>query len=148
MRPLAQVNEAVVPVDGNDRRIVQSLDEFQLVWLVREQVLSLMPAQFLALEGKSARHCFPHQALDSLQVFWGEGAGNVEVVVEAVLGRGADAHLGLGEQLQHRVGHDVGRRVAHGVAVGVGFADVGVVEGAVVQHDSFLPVWKWVSNPL
>ena len=48
-----------------------------------------------------------HPLLDGLEVIGGEGLVDVEVVVEAVLDRRADAQLGLGEQLLHGLGHDV-----------------------------------------
>ncbi len=48
------------------------------------------------------------------------GSGGVELVVEAVLDRRADAELGLGEDVLHGLGHDVRRGVAqHHQAVGV-----------------------------
>ena len=59
------------------------------------------------------------------EVLLGEAAaGLVEVVVEAVLDRGADGHLGAREEALHGVGHDVGGRVADDrQAVGIGGAD-------------------------
>ena len=148
VRPLAQVNEPVMPVDGYDRRILQPLDEFQLVGLPRKQFLRFAAGQFLPLEWEGAGDGFPHQGFDLLQVIGREGAGDVKIVVETVQGGRPDAHLGFGKQLQDRVGHHVRRRVAHGVAMGVGFADVGVVKGAMVQHDSFLRRRKCVSKSL
>jgi hypothetical protein len=54
-----------------------------------------------------------HRLLDLREVVLGEGAlGLLEVVVEAVVDRGADGDLGAREEPLHRVGHDVGRRVA------------------------------------
>jgi len=57
-----------------------------------------------ALVGQVARLDFPHTGLDLVQVLRGEGSGPVEIVIEAVFDRRANAQLGLGEQLQHRRG--------------------------------------------
>ena len=48
-----------------------------------------------------------HPLLDALEVVGGERAADVEVVVEAVLDRRADAELGLGEELLHGLRHHV-----------------------------------------
>ncbi len=52
-----------------------------------------------------------HALLELRQVLGSEGAVDLEVVVEAVLDRGTDAELGLGELLLHRLGEDVCRGV-------------------------------------
>jgi hypothetical protein len=48
-----------------------------------------------------------HARLDALQVVRAERLRHVEVVVEAVLHRRADAELGLGEQVLHGLRHHV-----------------------------------------
>ena len=59
-----------------------------------------------------------HLGLDRGEVVVAErlAAGQLEVVVEAVLDRRADRELGAGEQLRDGLGHDVRRRVAQHVA--------------------------------
>ena len=104
---LAKIDEAIVPVDGEGRGFVQAFYQLKLIGLFRKELLGLVPIQFLPDEGEAARDAFFHQGLDAFQVFRGEGTGDVEVVVEPVLGGRSDAHLGFRKQLQHRVGHDV-----------------------------------------
>ena len=53
-----------------------------------------------------------HAGLDHLQLVGGEGLGAGEVVVEAVLDRRADRHLGVGIELLPRRRHDMGGVVA------------------------------------
>jgi hypothetical protein len=65
-----------------------------------------------------------HLLLDGLEILGRERPLDVEVVVEAVLDRRADAQLGLGEQLLHGLRHDVRGGVAQDVqAVGGGDLD-------------------------
>ena len=61
-----------------------------------------------------------HLLLDGLEVLGGERLLDVEVVVEAVLDRRADAELGLGEELLHGLGHDVRGGVAQDVQAVLG----------------------------
>ena len=57
-----------------------------------------------------------HRLLDRLEILVGEAAaGLLEVVVEAVVDRRPDRHLGAGKELLHRVRHDVGGGVADDV---------------------------------
>jgi len=53
-----------------------------------------------------------HAGFDDLEVLRGEGAGQIEVVVETVLNRRTDGDLRFGEHLQDRFCHDVGGGVA------------------------------------
>jgi hypothetical protein len=55
-----------------------------------------------------------HAGVDAIEVVGREGGPvrQVEVVVEAVLDRRADAERGVGEQVEHRLGQHVGGRVA------------------------------------
>src|SRR5690606_18805581 len=77
----------------------------------------------------------PHAGLDALEVLGLErrAPGQLEVVVEAVLDRRADAEGGPREEVEHRLGEDVGGRVADrgGAAFAVGRDDGDAV--AVVQ---------------
>ena len=45
-------------------------------------------------------------------------AGQVEVIIEAILDGRADGELGVGEDFQHRPGHQVGGGVAHAGQIG------------------------------
>ena len=60
-----------------------------------------------------------HPRLDRREVFGRQRAGQVEVVVEAVVDGRADAQLRAREELEHGLGHDVRGGVAHGVDRGV-----------------------------
>ena len=68
-----------------------------------------------------------------LEVLRGERLVDVEVVVEAVLDRRADAELGLGEQLLHGLGHDVRGGVPQDVAAVVA-GDVHRLDHVAVAH--------------
>ena len=61
-----------------------------------------------------------HLLLDGLEVLGRERLLDVEVVVEAVLDRRADAQLGLGEELLHGLRHDVRGGVAQDVQAVLG----------------------------
>ncbi len=61
-----------------------------------------------------------HPGLDLLQVGRHERHLDVEVVVEAVLDRRADAELGVGPEVLHRLGHHVGGGVAQDVVAVLG----------------------------
>ena len=78
-----------------------------------------------------------HLLLERGEVLGGEGPLGVEVVVEAVLDRRADAEPRAGEQLLHGLGEHVGGRVPDDrAAVGAGGGhrlDVGVGLGSPVQ---------------
>ena len=67
-----------------------------------------------------------HPGVDALEVVVGERAavGQLEVVVEAVLDRRADAERGAGEQVEHGLGQHVGGRVADRERPRVGVASV------------------------
>ncbi len=91
-------------------------DQLDLVGLVgqladRVAVGDRPPGELLALLDDLA-----HPRLDLLEVLRDERGRHVEVVVEAVGDRRADAQLGLGEQLLDRLGHHVRGRVPQDVA--------------------------------
>ncbi len=104
--------ELVTP-DLHDVRVTGLVvDEFEFVGLAGQFAAGLVlglvhPAgEQLALLDDG-----PHPLLELLKVFRGEGGRHIEVVVEAVGDRRADAQLGVWEQLLHRLGQDVGRGV-------------------------------------
>jgi hypothetical protein len=126
VRPPAQVLEGVVPVGGENRALAgrervavfvgaalqDVLDELQLVGLILEQRAGLLRGDLPADEGVVPGDDLPHPRLDPLQVLRRQGAGQIEIVVEAVLDGRPDPQLALGEHLQDRLGHDVGAGVA------------------------------------
>ena len=74
-----------------------------------------------------------HLLLDGLEVLGREGLLDVEVVVEAVLDRRADAQLGLGEELLHGLRHDVRGGVAQDVETVLG-GDLDGLDLVAVLH--------------
>src|SRR6185312_3433034 len=74
-----------------------------------------------------------HHLPKRLQVFGGEGLGDVKVEVEAVGDVRADAELGVGAQLLHGLGHDVGSGVAQHVQAVGGIDGDGLHGGALFQ---------------
>ncbi len=66
-------------------------DQLQLVGLARELVASLLVGDDPAAEQLALLDDLAHLLLDRLQVIGAEWLGDVEVVVEAVLDRRADA---------------------------------------------------------
>ena len=113
MRAEAQIGPSIVAIDaepvpqgalGGLRR----LDDLPLVRLVREPLQSRRAVELLADEGLARRGDVPHPVLDLAEVFRRERRGQLEVVVEAVLDRGADGVLGARVEIAHGLGHDVG----------------------------------------
>ena len=137
VRALAQVEElGRVAVDadraaGGDLAAVElvgrltggldPLDDLELVRLVGEQAEGLVGRHLGAGEGLVGGDDLAHPGLDRPEVVVAERApaGQLEVVVEAVLDRRADRELGPREELRDGLGHDVRRRVAQHVAAGV-----------------------------
>ena len=76
----------------------------------------------MADEGLVLGHDVAHGGLDALEVLVAEGgpAGQLEVVVEAVLDDRADGEMGAGPQAEHGLGQDVGGRVAQDGPPGLG----------------------------
>ncbi len=108
-------------------------DELELVRLVGELLAGRLVGDDAAGEALAALLDLLHLLLDGLQVLRGEGPGHVEVVVEAVADRRADAELGLGEQLLHGLRHDVRGRVAQDVQAVFG-GDLHGLDGLAVLH--------------
>ena len=117
------------------------VDQFELVGLAGQLgaglVLGLVDP---AVEQLAFLDDLAHPLLERLEVLRGERLGHVEVVVEAVGDRRADAELGLREELLHRLRQDVGGGVPdHAAAVvGVGghrdHLDVGLRHPAEVAQ--------------
>ena len=98
-----------------------ALDDLALVGLVGEHLQGLVRRQVRAHERLVGGDDLAHPSFDRRQIVLVERppAGQVEVVVEAVLDRRPDRELGAGEQLRHGLRHHVGRGVAQHVAPGV-----------------------------
>ena len=74
-----------------------------------------------------------HFLLDLFQILVGElGVAQVHVIVEAVLGGGAEGEIGVGPQTLDGLSHDMGRRVADNVQF---FFLRAFLDGAVIVDD-------------
>ncbi len=90
-------------------------DQLQLVGLGGQFLAGVLVGDRTAGEALAALDDLLHLLLDAAEVVGVERLLDVEVVVEAVLDRRADAELGLREELLHRLGHHVGGGVAQDV---------------------------------
>lgn len=90
-------------------------DQLQLVRLGGQLLAGGLVGDHAAGELLPALDDLLHPLLDGLEVIGVEGLLDVEVVVEAVLDRRADAELGLGVELLHGLRHDVRGGVAQDV---------------------------------
>ena len=86
-------------------------DQLELVGLAGQLGARLVVADHAAREGLALLDDLLHLLVDAAEVLGGERGLDVEVVVEAVVDRRADAELGVGVELLHRLRHHVGRRV-------------------------------------
>ena len=115
MGTTAQVHERPVGVNRNDFVLAQVVDALELERVLLEALLGLRARDFFPDEGVIRLHHLHHLFFNRLQVLRREGASHVEVVVEAVLDRRAEADLGLRKDLPHRRGEHVRRRVTQHV---------------------------------
>ena len=111
--PLASTSSAPAPtarmiscLNGWSAKISQTF--FKVVLMAHERLVLLDDG--------------PHLGLDPFQVVVAEvhAAGELEVVVEAVVDHGADGVLGAGPQPEHRLGQDVRGGVTEHLTPGVG----------------------------
>ena len=103
-------------------------DQLDLVGLVGELVEGLGVGDRASGELLALLDDLAHPGLDLDQVLGDERGLDVEVVVEAVLDRRADAELRVGEEVLHGLGEHVGGRVAQDVAA------VGGVDGHALDQ--------------
>ena len=141
VRPPAEVEEGAIPVDGDDFVLGELVEPFELERVVGEEFAGLVPGDDAPFEGMVGTDDFAHALLDGLDLVRGEGLGNIEVVVEAVVDGGPETDTGIGDQFAHGGGQDMGGRVAQHaerfrVAVGEEAHGLAVGEGAV-QVDDF-----------
>ncbi|MEY9489802.1 hypothetical protein RKD26_005596 [Streptomyces calvus] len=113
------------------RRGALEADQLQLVRLARELLAGGVVADDAAGEALAALLDLLHLLLDGLEILGRERLVHVEVVVEAVPDRRADAQLGLGEQFLHGLGHDVRGGVAQDVQAVLG-RDLDALDGLAV----------------
>ncbi|MGX1268792.1 hypothetical protein RKD18_001986 [Streptomyces phaeoluteigriseus] len=114
-------------------------DQLQLVRLVGQLLAGGLVGHHAAGEPLPALLDLLHLLLDGLEVLGRERLLDVEVVVEAVLDRRADAQLGLGEDLLHGLRHDVRGGVAQDVQTVLG-GDLDAFHGhAVTQFVGEVP---------
>ncbi len=145
------VGPRVCPLSGVGRRVTLAalqLDELELVRLVGQLGVGVVVGRHSTREGLTLVDDLLHRPFERFEVVGRKGRLDVEVVVEAVADRRADAEHGLGVDLLHGLREHVGGRVAqHGepvrrvdghrldrVAVG---QDVGEIDEPVVdaRHD-------------
>ncbi len=106
-------------------------DQLQFVRLVGEFGAGGLVADLPASEALPLVDDLLHDFLEGLQIVRGEGVINVEVVVEPVCYRRADAKPGVGVDLLHGLGHHVGARVAQHIQA-VGRADIDAFDDIAV----------------
>jgi len=127
VRPTAQVGEAVMRIGRQFRGFIdlvaifvqpaffQSFDQLELVRLVLKQFAALIGRDRAAHEGIIPLDNVAHAFLDSLQVFRGEWAGQVKVVIKTFFDGRTDGKLSARKFLEHRLGHDMRSRVSNPV---------------------------------
>src|ERR671933_334976 len=111
MRAETQVDELALFID-RDVPVLQLIYDLQLVRVVLVEPLSLGLGDRETLYREITLGYLAHLLLDTRQVFVGDASGDVDVVVETVLYRGAYGELAPRIQLQDRLSHRVGCRVA------------------------------------
>src|SRR5439155_18749755 len=90
----------------------QVIDSLELERIVLEASLGLSSRDLFPLEWIVCLHNLHHLFFDNLQILRTEGPANVEIVVEAVFDRRAEADLRLREQLAHGGRQRMRRRMA------------------------------------
>src|SRR5690606_34000227 len=132
VRPAAQVGKGVLRVDRElagrlcDLAAVfvypaidQIINQLQLVGLILEKLAGFLGADLAHGEGVRLAHDGLHASLDPLQVFLGQRARQVEVVIKAVLDGRADGDFRVGKSLQNGLSHDMGGRMANTIQLAV-----------------------------
>ena len=114
VRPAAQIEPAVLVVERDRLPLGDVVEQLDLVVLALrlEPAPGVLAAHDLAAKRLVRRDDLGHAGLDPLQILGMERLVTREVVVEPVLDRRADGHLGARVQILDRLGHDVGAVVA------------------------------------
>ena len=103
VRALAQVDERPVGVGRDDLvRVGEVVEALELERIVDEPLPRFDRTHLLAHERELLRRDLPHLLLERLEVLGRERRRDLEVVVEAVLDRGAESDLRVGTQPSHR----------------------------------------------
>ncbi len=120
VRPAAQVDELALGVDADGLLVGQVLDELDLegLVLVLEEPERLVARQLGAGDRQVLGDDLGHLRLDARKVGVGDGLGEAEVVVEAVLDGRPDGVLGARPQALDRLGEHVRGAVAQDVDAG------------------------------
>ncbi len=120
VRTAAEIGELALRVEGDVA--LGCVDELDLVRLPLrlEAALRLVGGDLLARPGAALLQLAQHLGLDPLERLLADRLGELEVVVEAVLDRGADRDLHAGIEPAHRLGEQVrGRMPEHRERVAV-----------------------------
>ena len=112
VRPAAEVDEATHLVGADDGVGRQIADQFQLVGLVGKEGFGLLLAYLAPLERLVCGDQSLHLRGELGQVVLPHRPREIEVVVEAVLDRRTDGHLGARKEPGGGLGQNVRRRVA------------------------------------
>ena len=115
VRAAAEVDEVIArPVDRDGLVRRKILNQFLLKLLVRKDGERLLLADLLARPRLAALDDFAHLLLDGLEIVVGHGAGQQEIIIQAIRDLRADGILDvlLAEDLDDRFGQDVRQRVA------------------------------------
>ena len=104
----AEVDEIALAVQAHGR-VGDPLDDLDLVRLaaLAKEADRVGLGQILALDRLRGAGQLAHRRLDLLEIVRGEGAVELEIVIEAVLDRRADRQLRAGEQPFDRLSHQV-----------------------------------------
>ena len=116
VRPGAEIDELAVLIKGNrlaGRDVAQAADLVGDLPALADELLRLFAGALEALELLVLLGDAAHLLLDLHEVFGREGVVEVEVVVEAIVGRRPDIQLRLGEQAKHGGTQHVGGGVAN-----------------------------------
>ena len=113
MRSAAQIKKFAAPVQRNGIR-VDPPDDFGLVVLTSglEQLHGVGFLHFRTDKGNVFRRDSAHLLFNRGQIFHGEGAFHIKIVVKARVDGRADGHPGVGKKALHGGGHDMGNGMA------------------------------------
>ena len=111
MRPAAEIREVALPIEGD--RTVRGVNQLGLVHLAVgfEQLPSFVRTDLPSLPLAALGDLTAHLVLEPGEIVLADRLGKLEVVVEAVIDRRADRHLGAGEQTTGRLGEQMCCRV-------------------------------------
>ena len=126
MRTAAEVDELALPVERDLAVVGQAgfdMLDFQALAQILAELQGFVAVHFHPLERLVLLDDLGHFGLDLGEIFFRKPPVGLEIVIEAVLDRGAERQLHAFVKPHDRAGHDVGAGVPHhvqglGVAVG------------------------------